>query len=115
MRRLRGGAAAAAVLMCAMTVSGCTDQVTGSGAGARPGAGPGTGSGATAGGGAALAAARSLPVKGRAPKTGYDREKFGAAWADTDSNACDTRVISMLRGAIADFSQLIQGVVRYAY
>lgn len=91
MRRLRGGAAAAVVLMCAMTVSGCTGQVTGSGAGAGPGAGPGTGSGATAGGGAALAAARSLPVKGRAPKTGYDREKFGAAWADTDSNACDTR------------------------
>ena len=90
MKRLRGGAAVAAVLMCAVTVSGCTDQITGSGAGA--GTGPGeAGAGATAGGGAALAAARSLPVKGRAPKTGYDREKFGTAWADTDSNACDTR------------------------
>ncbi|WP_443055247.1 HNH endonuclease family protein [Streptomyces sp. NBC_00704] len=71
-----------------MTVSGCTDELAGSGAGA--GSGPGE-PGATAGGGAALAAARALPVKGRAPKTGYGREKFGSAWADTDSNSCDTR------------------------
>ena len=40
----------------------------------------------TAAGGAALTAVDSLTVKGRAPKTGYDREKFGTAWADTDSN-----------------------------
>ena len=33
----------------------------------------------------------SLTVKGRAPKTGYSRERFGTAWADTDSNHCDTR------------------------
>jgi hypothetical protein len=33
----------------------------------------------------------SLTVKGRAPKTGYDRGRFGSAWADTDSNGCDTR------------------------
>lgn len=32
-----------------------------------------------------------LPVKGRAPKTGYDRAEFGRAWMDTDSNGCDTR------------------------
>jgi hypothetical protein len=32
-----------------------------------------------------------LEVKGRAPKAGYDRELFGAAWADTDRNGCDTR------------------------
>ncbi|MFI8349756.1 HNH endonuclease family protein [Streptomyces sp. NPDC085596] len=41
--------------------------------------------------GAALTAADSLEVKGRAPKTGYSRERFGSAWADTDSNSCDTR------------------------
>ncbi|MFI1362789.1 HNH endonuclease family protein [Streptomyces griseochromogenes] len=40
--------------------------------------------------GAALAA-DSLTVKGRAPKTGYSRARFGTAWADTDSNSCDTR------------------------
>lgn len=79
MRRLRGGAVAAAVL--GLAVAGCMPQdSTGS-------AGPGQ----TAAGGAALTAAESLTVKGRAPKTGYDREKFGTAWADTDSNGCDTR------------------------
>ncbi|TQJ53594.1 HNH endonuclease family protein [Streptomyces sp. NBC_00080] len=95
MKRLRGGAAVAAVLMCAVSVAGCKEQVSGSDPGSGAGAGSG-GAGATAGGGAgsggaALAAAGSLAVKGRAPKTGYDREKFGSAWADTDSNSCDTR------------------------
>jgi hypothetical protein len=33
----------------------------------------------------------SLPVKGRAPKTGYSRAQFGQAWADVDRNGCDTR------------------------
>lgn len=33
----------------------------------------------------------TLPVKGRAPKTGYDRALFGHAWADVDTNGCDTR------------------------
>ena len=32
-----------------------------------------------------------IEVKGRAPKTGYDREQFGPAWADVDRNGCDTR------------------------
>ncbi|MFJ5696157.1 HNH endonuclease family protein [Arthrobacter sp. NPDC093125] len=34
---------------------------------------------------------KSVPVKGRAPKTGYTREEFGPAWADVDRNGCDTR------------------------
>ncbi|WP_308259401.1 HNH endonuclease family protein [Pseudonocardia sp. H11422] len=33
----------------------------------------------------------SLPVKGRAPKTGYDRDEFGQRWADIDRNGCDQR------------------------
>ncbi|WHP16061.1 HNH endonuclease family protein [Cellulomonas sp. ES6] len=33
----------------------------------------------------------ALPVKGRAPRTGYDRDRFGPAWADVDRNGCDTR------------------------
>ncbi|WP_329607979.1 GmrSD restriction endonuclease domain-containing protein [Microbacterium sp. KUDC0406] len=33
----------------------------------------------------------SLPVKGRAAKTGYDREQFGQRWLDIDHNGCDTR------------------------
>ncbi|TLM81987.1 DUF1524 domain-containing protein [Pseudarthrobacter sp. NamE2] len=33
----------------------------------------------------------SLPIKGRAPKTGYERSLFGPTWADVDRNGCDTR------------------------
>nr|WP_244302829.1 HNH endonuclease family protein [Leucobacter coleopterorum] len=34
----------------------------------------------------------TLEVKGRSPKTGYDRTvQFGAAWTDVDRNGCDTR------------------------
>ena len=32
----------------------------------------------------------TLSVKGRAPKTGYDRPSWGG-WADPDGNGCDTR------------------------
>lgn len=46
--------------------------------------------------GTALGTVSTLAVKGRAPKTGYDRDLFGSAWTD-DTNAalghdgCDTR------------------------
>lgn len=33
----------------------------------------------------------TLPIKGRAPKTGYSREEYGPRWADVDRNGCDTR------------------------
>jgi hypothetical protein len=40
----------------------------------------------------AAALLATLPVKGKAPKTGYDREgEFGSAWIDVDRNGCDTR------------------------
>src|SRR4051794_10330873 len=39
--------------------------------------------------GAAAAALAKLPVKGRAPKTGYSRRQFGDGWITTDG--CDTR------------------------
>lgn len=41
--------------------------------------------------GTALAALTGLTVKGRAPITGYDRDRFGSAWLDADHNGCDTR------------------------
>lgn len=41
--------------------------------------------------GTALAAALVLAVKGRAAKTGYDRDQFGSGWVDVDRNGCDTR------------------------
>lgn len=41
--------------------------------------------------GDAMEALNVLEVKGRAPKTGYDRDEFGQRWADVDHNGCDTR------------------------
>lgn len=32
-----------------------------------------------------------LAVKGRAPKTGYNRDQFGPAWTDVDRDGCDQR------------------------
>ncbi|OLZ67746.1 hypothetical protein AV521_22865 [Streptomyces sp. IMTB 2501] len=79
MTRLRGGAVAAAVVLVA--VAGCTKDKTKGASGPEQ----------SGGSGAVSAAADSLTVKGRAPTTGYSRERFGTAWADTDSNSCDTR------------------------
>lgn len=39
----------------------------------------------------ARAALEQIPVKGRAPKTGYARNQFGPQWSDVDRNGCDTR------------------------
>jgi hypothetical protein len=39
----------------------------------------------------ALSVLESLPVKGRAPMTWYDRAQFGSSWKDVDRNGCDTR------------------------
>ena len=47
--------------------------------------------GASNASGAAVDMLATLPVKGRAPKTGYARTQFGAAWSDVDHNGCDTR------------------------
>jgi hypothetical protein len=45
--------------------------------------------------GTALAALETLPMKGRAPKTGYTREAFGSGWRVVDG--CDTRQIILFR------------------
>lgn len=45
----------------------------------------------------ALAVLAELEVKGRAPKTGYDREQFGQRWLDVDRNGCDTRNDTLAR------------------
>ena len=39
----------------------------------------------------ALTTLEKIPVKGRAPKTGYSRNQFGPQWSDVDRNGCDTR------------------------
>src|SRR4051794_15500580 len=41
--------------------------------------------------GTAAAQLARLVVAGRAPMTGYDRDRFGQAWLDADRNGCDTR------------------------
>lgn len=41
--------------------------------------------------GTAAAALATLAVKGRAPKTGYARSRFGQRWADIDGDGCDQR------------------------
>ena len=38
----------------------------------------------------ALTTLNKLPVKGRAPKSGYSREEF-PHWKDPDKNGCDSR------------------------
>ncbi|MFF0479327.1 DUF1524 domain-containing protein [Streptomyces sp. NPDC004284] len=69
---------AALAVTVALTAGACSRS--GGGPGAKPAA-PGT----------ALAAVDTLTVKGRAPKTGYEREKFGRSWVDVDKNGCGTR------------------------
>ena len=51
--------------------------------------------------GLATAVLETLPVKGRAPKTGYSRDQFGQAWADVNRNGCDTRNDMLKRDLIS--------------
>ncbi|MFE9399472.1 HNH endonuclease family protein [Streptomyces flavidovirens] len=87
MRTLRTALPAAA-LAAALAVTGCTPEGAGGGSGGSGGSSGGQASGPA---GSALAAVEALTVKGRAPRTGYEREAFGSAWADTDENGCGTR------------------------
>ena len=85
------------------SVSGCTVAVEpplGTAVSGSPSVAPSSSRGPALGAGtpaaartalAARAALAALPVKGRAPRTGYSRDEFGPAWADVDRNGCDTR------------------------
>ena len=70
---------------------------------AEPGANEGPASQQPASADSALDVLATIPVKGRAPKTGYSRDQFGQAWADTDRNGCDTRN-DMLRRDLTDLA-----------
>ncbi|SDQ03989.1 Excalibur calcium-binding domain-containing protein [Quadrisphaera sp. DSM 44207] len=65
--------------------------LAGCGAGLLAAPGPAPASAPAGAPGSALEALAAVPVKGRAPRTGYERERFGQAWADVDRNGCDTR------------------------
>ncbi|MFF0445573.1 HNH endonuclease family protein [Streptomyces sp. NPDC004609] len=117
MKALRVPAVCAALLAVTALLAGCE---TGDGPSADGGAGDGGGRGADARGvspldnpegtrpglgavgpGGERAEARRLiekvATKGRGPRTGYERERFGSAWLDTADgvplarNGCDTR------------------------
>ena len=51
----------------------------------------------------ALTVLNTLPVKGRAAKTGYSRAQFGDGWSNT--NGCDTRNIILHR----DLTSVVMG------
>lgn len=78
---------AALAVAVAFGVAGCGDVPIG----ALPGESTSPATGAPAAGGPALSLLQRLPVKGRGPKTGYERSAFGPAWQDVDRNGCDTR------------------------
>ena len=52
--------------------------------------------------GSAAAALATLPVKGRAPKTGYARDRFGPSWSDIDHDGCDQRNQVLARDMVAE-------------
>lgn len=65
----------------------------------------------------ALDALANLPVKGRAPKTGYTREQFGGGW-DT-ALGCDTRNVILRRDlkatVINDECKVVSGILEDPY
>lgn len=46
----------------------------------------------------------TLTVKGKGPKTGYDRDAFGPAWFDVDANNCNTRDDILRRDLVERFN-----------
>lgn len=78
--------------------------------------------GAKLNGPGAVSVLNSLPVKGKAPATGYDRnKKFGNGWKDFNGNKCDERQdtlkrdLSAVKYKDAKKCQLASGVLADAY
>ncbi|WP_024356743.1 HNH endonuclease family protein [Leucobacter chironomi] len=113
----------AALAVCALALAGAfvaQGSGEGSGSSASPNAGTGTlrqtqtqtqtqgPAGADRGAPPAPVAERTaaevldaIPVKGRAPKTGYDRRAgFGDGWKDPDRNGCDARNDALRRDLV---------------
>lgn len=61
----------------------------------------------------------ALPVKGRAPLTGYSRDAFGTPWTDVDGNGCDTRndILrrDLVRTTIRSDCTVVRGILRDPY
>ena len=113
----RGRAASAALPLMAVVLAGCTAVPSAQGSSTGPTPAPATSGAVTASPptteapgplpsrttsppaptGQAATVLRALSVKGRAPLTGYERDRFGQAWADADRNGGDTRNDVLLR------------------
>jgi len=68
--------------------------------------------------GTALGALATLPVRGRAPMTGYSREAFGPAWLDANRNGCDERndiLARDLRDTTAESCRVLTGSLADPY
>lgn len=70
--------------------------------------------------GEAASLLEQLPVKGKAPTTGYDRvERFGPSWSDVDGNGCDTRNDILSRDlsetVVDDRCRVLSGVLHSPY
>jgi hypothetical protein len=103
-------------------LSGTTGPAaTGTPATADPGPGPGPATTpAPAPARIALSVLETLPVKGRAPATGYSRTgEFGSAWLDVDHNGCDTRNDILARDLTStvrdDRCRVLSGILDDAY
>lgn len=104
------GASLTAILI-ALVIAAFTVMTQAGESGADPAA-----SGDAAAAGDALTALKSIPVKGRAPATGYDRVgKFGESWVDVDGNGCDTRNDMLRRDlsdVVAEGCRILSGTLR---
>jgi hypothetical protein len=77
----------AALLACQPVAAG-PDAGTGGGG---PGSSVASAAGGTGSTRLATVVLAELPVKGRAPMTGYARSAFGSGWGDEDHDGCSTR------------------------
>ncbi|MBM4654018.1 DUF1524 domain-containing protein [Rhodococcus hoagii] len=96
--RTRSAIATLLIAGSALGATACNDAFASSGSLAAPAPAPAPAAAPSDGTAAAnaLATLGALPVKGRAPKTGYTRDQFGQAWSDDVTvdgghNGCDTR------------------------
>lgn len=87
--RRRRTALAAATAALAVSLTGCSTSLIDFPEDHEPTPIPDTGNRQTVA--VAHEALPTIPVKGRAPKTGYDRDEFGQRWADIDRDGCDQR------------------------
>ena len=88
---LRKAPAVLVSLVCLLALSGCKVSNGAETSASTKGDTAGTGVPVSGPSGSALKALATIAIKGRGPNTGYSREKFGAAWKDTDNNGCDQR------------------------